>query len=39
MTARPLYTESALTGNVWHAKVIAGFGGGPLNVTALGICT
>ena len=39
MTARPLYTESALTGTVWHTKVIAGFGGGPLNVTALGICT
>jgi hypothetical protein len=39
MTARPLYTESVLTGKVWHAKLIAGFGGGPLTMTSLGICT
>jgi hypothetical protein len=38
MTARPLYTESLITTG-WHAKVIAGFGGGPLTVTSLGICT
>ncbi len=39
MTARPLYTESALGGSVWRASAISGFGGGPLTITTLGICT
>lgn len=39
MTARPLYTENALGGSVWSARAISGFGGGPLTITTLGICT
>lgn len=42
MTARPLYTESTLAttaGAVWRASAISGFGGGPLTITTLGICT
>jgi hypothetical protein len=39
MTARPLYYESQAVGGSWRASALAGFGGGPLSITALGICT
>jgi hypothetical protein len=39
MTARPLYYESQAVGGGWRASALAGFGGGPLSITALGICT
>jgi hypothetical protein len=39
MTARPLYTQSAISGTASVASLVAGFGGGPLTLTALGICT
>jgi hypothetical protein len=39
MTARPLYYESQAVGTAWRASALAGFGGGPLSITALGICT
>jgi hypothetical protein len=39
MTARPLYYESQAAGGAWRASAVAGFGAGPLSVTALGICT
>lgn len=38
-TARPLYFESQAVSGVWRASALAGFGGGPLSITALGICT
>ena len=39
MPARQLYYESQATGTGWTASALAGFGGGPLSITALGICT
>jgi hypothetical protein len=39
MTARPLYFESQISGTTWRASALAGFGPGPLSITALGICT
>jgi hypothetical protein len=39
MTARPLYTQSAISGTASVASLVAGFGGGPLTLTALGLCT
>ncbi|HEX5822638.1 MAG TPA: hypothetical protein VFY30_12815 [Solirubrobacterales bacterium] len=39
MTARPLYYESQAASGTWRASALAGFGGGPLSITALGICT
>lgn len=39
MTARPLYFESQALAGAWRSSAVAGFGGGPLSITSLGICT